>query len=70
MGSGEGVKHVILYAALRPGNLTLVECNDGSFRILRDERPIPECRWEAHEVEIAVKAFRALSAKLKDTPTN
>ena len=68
VGHGEGVKHVILYAALNPGNLTLVECHDGSFRVLHDERPVPGCRWEPHHLETAVAKFREMSARLKHTP--
>src|SRR5215210_7994115 len=55
LGPNDGVKHVILYSALQPGNLMLVECNDGSFRILRDEQPVAGCRWESHRVEAAAK---------------
>ena len=58
------VKHVIFYCALRPGNLTLVECDDGSFRVLRDERPLPECRWENHELDAAIRRFRELASHL------
>jgi hypothetical protein len=63
--SYDGAKHVILYAALEPGSLTLVEWNDGSYRVLHDDRPVPGCRWEPHQVEAAVKRFRQLTAQLK-----
>ena len=67
VGHGDGVKHVILYAALEPGHLALVECDDGSFRVLHDDRPVPGCRWEPHHLETAVTKFREMSARLKGT---
>ena len=61
----QDVKNVLLYSALNGGHLTLVECNDGSFLVLRDDRPVPGYRWESHQLEVAVKAYRDLSAQLK-----
>ena len=62
------VTHIIFYSALNPGNLTLVECDDGSIRILRNERPVPGCVWESHQLEPAVQRFRALVAQLGGAP--
>ena len=59
------IKHVILYADLRPGGLMLAECADGSLRILRDEKPLEGCRWEYDQVEEAAAEFRRLSAELE-----
>ena len=59
------IKHVLLYAALRPGSLTLVECVDGSLRLLRDDRPVEGGRWEAHEAESAATAFHRMMAQLE-----
>jgi hypothetical protein len=58
------IKHVILYAALRPGTLMLVECSDDSLRVLRDELPVEGCRWENDQVEEAAGEFRRLAAQL------
>ena len=63
-----GVKQVLLYAALRRGALTLVECDDGGLRVLRDDMPVAECRWESHELERAATAFRRIAARLRDDP--
>ena len=62
------VKHIIFYCALRPGNLMLVECEDGSFRVLRDERPLPKCRWESQDLDAAVTRFRELTAQFGPGP--
>jgi hypothetical protein len=62
------VKHIIFCCALRPGNLTLVECADGSFRVLRDERPLPKCRWESQDLDAAVTRFRELAAQFGRGP--
>lgn len=59
------VKHVYLYAALEPGSLTMVQCGDGSLRILRDDRPVPECHWPGEELEAAAARFHELAARLR-----
>ena len=59
------VKHVFLYAALDRGHLTLVECDDGTLRILRDEQPVAECRWEKADMDAAAARFRELAARLR-----
>ena len=59
------VKHVVLYAALRPGSLVLAECADGSLRLLRDDRPLEGGRWETHEAESAAAAFHKMVAQLE-----
>ena len=59
------VKHIYLYAALDAGALTLVECTDGTLRILRDDRPVPDCRWAAEDHEAAASRFRELAARLR-----
>lgn len=59
------VKHVLLYAALRPGSLMLAECADGSLRLLRDDRPLEGGRWEAHEAESAAATFHRMVAQLE-----
>ena len=59
------VKHVLLYAALRPGSLVLAECADGSLRIFRDDRPIDSSRWENHETPTAAAAFHRMVAQLE-----
>ena len=58
------VKYVILFAALRTGSLMLAECADGSLRLLRGETPIPDARWEYHQIEEAAEAFRKRVAEL------
>lgn len=57
------IRHVILYADLRPGGLMLAECADGSLRILRDENPVHGCCWEHDQIEAAAAEFRRLSAE-------
>jgi hypothetical protein len=57
------IKHVILFAPLRPGSLMLVECADGSLRVLRDELPVDGCRWGHDQIEEAAAEFRRLAAK-------
>jgi hypothetical protein len=58
------IKHVMLFAALRPGTLMLVECTDGSLRVLRDELPVEGCRWDYDQVDEAAAGFRRLRAEL------
>ena len=59
------IKHVLLYAALRPGSLMLAECADGCLRLFRDDRPLDGGRWEGHEVEQAAAAFHKMVAQLE-----
>lgn len=61
------VKHLYLYAALDRGHLSLVQCDDGTLRILLNEQPVPECRWEAAEMNAAAARFHELVARLRGT---
>ena len=65
METNPPIKHVLLYAALRPGSLMLAECADGSLRLLHDDRPLEGGRWEAHEAESAAAAFHKTVAQLE-----
>ena len=58
------IKHVLLYAAVRPGSLMLAECADGSLRLLRDDHMLDGSRWENDQVKEAAEAFHRLAAEL------
>jgi len=59
------VKHVVLFAAVGRASLTLVECADGSLRVMRDERPVDGCRWDADQMPIAAAAFHRMRKELE-----
>ena len=61
------IKHVLLYASLRPGSLLLAECADGMLRLLRDERPVEGGTWGSHEVQQAAATFHRMVAQAKGT---
>ena len=59
------IKYVILFAAVCTGTLMLVECVDGSLRLLRDETPIDGVRWDHHQIEEAAAEFRRRLAEME-----
>ena len=61
------IKHVLLYASLRPCSLMLVECADGTLRLLRDDHPVDGAKWESHEIQQAAAAFHRMVAQAKGT---
>jgi hypothetical protein len=62
------VKHVMFYAPLNPGSLTLCECVDGKLRVLRDDVPVPGCEWPAADHDAAVASYQKIRAALGDPP--
>jgi len=65
MDSSPEVKHVVLFAATGRGILTLVECADGSLRVMRDERQVEGCRWDAGQMAEAAAAFHRMRKELE-----
>ena len=59
------VKHVVLFAVVGQGILTLVECADGSLRVMRDEQPVDGCRWDPHEMTEAAGTFHRMRTELE-----
>ena len=47
------------------GQLTLVQCTDGTVALHLDGRPYGEHRWPLAELERGVEAYRQVSAELK-----
>ena len=71
MDPGAEVKHVVLVAVVGRGTLTLVECADGSLRVMRDEQLVDGCRWEAHQMTEAAAGFSTSSPwRMDHTKTN
>ena len=58
------VKHVVLFAATGGGSLLLVECADGTLRILRDEQPVDGCHWDPTEMSQAAGTFHRMVREL------
>jgi hypothetical protein len=63
MDSPPEIKHVLLYASLRPGSLMLAECADGALRLLRDDRAVDGAQWEPDQVGEAAAAFHRMAAQ-------
>ena len=62
MESGK-LKHVVFYVPLKPGNLMLVEMDNHTLCILRDDVPIQRC-WGIDQMSEAVKEFQKMKAQL------
>ncbi len=60
------VKHVMFYTGLKPGNLMLCECEDGSVQIFRDDHPLPASRWNMADIAKAIVAYQEMKLKLQE----
>jgi hypothetical protein len=58
------VRHVLLYTALKPGNVMLCECEDGLLRLFMDDQPLDAERWRTTEVDAATAAYHELRRAL------
>jgi hypothetical protein len=58
------VRHVLFYVALKPGNLMLVEMDDHTLAILRDDVPLAGFAWEHISMSQAVAEFQKLKSEL------
>jgi len=57
------VRHVLFYVPTKPGNLILAEMGDGSLCILRNDQPVPDCRWKGADMVKAVAHFHEMKAR-------
>jgi hypothetical protein len=64
----KGVKHVLFYVGLKPGNLILAELEDRSLAILRDDVLIPDHRFAPNEMVLAVQTYQRLKSELIKHP--
>lgn len=58
------VKHVLFYVGLKPGHLMLAEMEDGSYCVLRDDRPVEGARWHSGNFVAAAARFEEMKAHL------
>jgi len=63
------VKHVLFYVGLKPaGNLMLAEMEDGTYCILRDDKPLDDLRWKGKDLGKAVTRFHEIKSELAPAP--
>jgi hypothetical protein len=60
------IRLVIFYTALKPGNLMLCECNDGSVRVFQDDTAIPGHEWHTRDIAKAIVAYQEMKLTLVD----
>jgi hypothetical protein len=58
------VRTVYFDVPLHPGNLTLAEMFDGSFRVMMNDEPLPDCHWPATQIRQAVDRFQRIKSSL------
>lgn len=58
------VRYVLFDVPLHPGNLTLVEMEDGTLRVLMNDEPLAGCHWQPGNVPAAVQKFQQIKSDL------
>lgn len=58
------VRHVLFYTALTPGNLMLVQCDDGAYRIYKNDQPMDGRRWPAHQIQLVTEEYYKVRREL------